>query len=62
MGRIRRWWRRGRLVWSEPARPPWLKVNPGARGTDGGLQPGETTMGMDAQEFLESGNDSPGAS
>jgi hypothetical protein len=50
------------VVWSEPARPPWLKVNPEGRGTDDSLQPGETTMGMDAQEFLESGNDSPGAS
>jgi hypothetical protein len=52
MTHVRRWWRRGRLVWSEPRRPPWLKVNPRATGIDDELQPGETTMGMEAREFL----------
>jgi hypothetical protein len=51
--RVRRWWRRGRLVWSEPARPRWLKINPRASGHTDGLQPGDTTLGMDAVKFLE---------
>jgi hypothetical protein len=51
--RVRRWWRRGRLVWSEPARPRWLKINPRASGHTDGLQPGDTTLAMDAPKFLE---------
>ena len=53
MRHVRRWWRGGRLVWSEPARPRWLKVNPRASGHTDEQQPGDLTMAMDALEFLE---------
>ena len=49
----RRWWRHGRVVWSEPRRPRWLKVNPKASGSDDELQPGDTTLALEAMEFLE---------
>jgi hypothetical protein len=50
------------VVWSEPARPRWLKVNPEAHAADDGLQPGETTLAVQAREFLgrpEPGDDDP---
>jgi hypothetical protein len=53
MRKVRRWWRGGRLVWSEPARPRWLKVNPRGSGHTDELQPGDLTMAMDALEFLK---------
>jgi len=55
MVRIRRWvvGRRKKVVWSEPQLPPYVKINPDSPpGHDGGLQPGDISMGAVAQEFL----------
>ena len=62
MVRIRRWvvGKRKKVVWSEPQLPPYVKINPDAPpGLDGGLQPGDLSMGAVAQEFLlaEEGED-----
>jgi hypothetical protein len=57
MVRIRRWvtGRRGKIVWSEPKLPPWIKINPNATppGPNEGLQPGDLSMAAAAVEFLE---------
>ncbi len=56
MRRIRRWRdSRRKLVWSEPKLPPYVKINPDAAEPDPsiGLEPGELSMGLLAQEFLE---------
>jgi hypothetical protein len=57
MVRIRRWvtGRRGKIVWSEPQLPPWIKINPNATppGPNEGLQPGDLSMAAAAVEFLE---------
>ena len=56
MVRIRRWvtGKRKKVVWSEPQLPPYVKINPDSPpGLDGGLQPGDLSMGAVAQEFLE---------
>ena len=56
MVRIRRWvaGRRKKVVWSEPQLPPYVKINPDSPpGFDGGLQPGDLSMGTAAQEFLK---------
>jgi hypothetical protein len=63
MVRIRRWTirRHGKrkVVWEEPALPEFVKINPlsppGA--ADGGLQPGDMTMAVNAQEFLAAEDD-----
>jgi len=55
MVRIRRWvGRRGRIVWSEPKLPPWIKINPNGTppGPHEGLQPGDISMAAAAVEFL----------
>ncbi len=55
MKRIRRWRdSRRKVVWSEPKLPPYVKINPDAAEPDpgGGLEPGELSMGLVAQEFL----------
>jgi hypothetical protein len=53
MLRIRRWFgKRRQVVWSEPKLPPFVKINPNAVREPTGLQPGDTTMGTMAQEFL----------
>jgi hypothetical protein len=59
MVKIRRWVnRRRKVVWSEPAVPKFVKINPmAAPGTGEGLQPGDITMAMAAQEFLEADED-----
>ena len=61
MVRIRRWVvrRRGKVVWSEPALPPYVKINPNGSnpGPDDGLQPGDLSMAMAAIEFLETDED-----
>jgi hypothetical protein len=57
MVRIRRWRvrKRGKVVWSEPTLPPWVKINPNgtAPGPYEGLQPGDLSMAAAAVEFLE---------
>ncbi len=57
MVRVRRWVlrKRGKVVWSEPALPPWVKINPNGTppGPDEGLQPGDLSMAAAAVEFLE---------
>ena len=45
--------KRKKVVWSEPQLPPYIKINPGSSpGPDGGLQPGDISMGAAAEEFL----------
>jgi hypothetical protein len=56
MVRIRRWiGKRGKVVWSEPQMPPWVKINPNGvnPGPYEGLQPGDISMAAAAMEFLE---------
>ncbi len=55
MVRIKRWvvGRRKKVVWSEPQLPPFVKINPDSPpGAAEGLQPGDMSMGVAAQEFL----------
>ena len=55
MVRIKRWvtGKRKKVVWSEPQLPPFVKINPESPpGLGEGLQPGDLSMGMAAQEFL----------
>jgi hypothetical protein len=59
MFRIRQWFGKGRrVIWEEPALPPFVKTNPMAAGvpTDT-LQPGDLTMAMMATEFLNAPDD-----
>lgn len=65
MVRIKRWvmGRRKKVVWSEPQLPPFVKINPDSPpGLAEGLQPGDMSMGMAAQEFLmtDEGEDEQG--
>src|SRR5215469_1285907 len=61
MSRVRRWIvrRRGKVVWSEPTLPPWIKINPNgtAPGPHEGLQPGDLSTAAAAVEFLEMDDD-----
>jgi hypothetical protein len=46
-------------VWSEPALPPYVKINPeGVNPEPGELQPGDISMAKAAEEFLA--EDEPG--
>lgn len=58
MTRIKRWLMGKRqVVWSEPALPKYVKINPlsppGAASADGSLQPGDMSMLGVAEEFLQ---------
>ena len=56
MVKIRRWviGSRKKVVWSEPQMPSFIKINPDSPpGLDGGLQPGDLSMGVAAEEFLK---------
>ena len=54
MSRIKRWMDRRRVVWSEPALPKYIKINPNSPpGAAEGLQPGDMSMLKVAEEFLE---------
>jgi hypothetical protein len=55
MIRIRRWVnRRRKVIWEEPAIPPFVKINPSSPpGAAQGLQPGDLSMARAAEEFLE---------
>jgi hypothetical protein len=59
MVKIRRWVnRRRKVVWSEPALPKFVKINPmSPPGAAEGLQPGDISMAMAAQEFLQTDDD-----
>jgi hypothetical protein len=59
MVKIRRWVnRRRKVVWSEPELPKFVKINPmSPPGAAEGLQPGDISMAMAAQEFLETDED-----
>ncbi len=53
--RIRRFWFRKREDWTEPALPPFVKINPESPpgSHSEGLEPGDITMAQLAAEFLE---------
>jgi hypothetical protein len=58
MTRIKRWLMGKRqVVWSEPALPKYVKINPlsppGAAASTDGLQPGDMSMLSVAEEFLQ---------
>ena len=54
MGKIKRWLDKQQLVWSEPALPKYIKINPNSPpGAAEGLQPGDMSMLKVAEEFLE---------
>jgi hypothetical protein len=54
MSRIKRWLDKRRVVWSEPALPKYIKINPNSPpGAAEGLQPGDMSMLKVAEEFLE---------
>jgi hypothetical protein len=58
MGKIKRWLDQRRVVWSEPALPKYIKINPlSPPGAAQGLQPGDMSMLQVAEEFLESDED-----
>jgi hypothetical protein len=59
MVRIRRWVlrKRGKVVWSEPQMPPFVKINPNGVNPEMGLQPGDISMAMAAMEFLDQEED-----
>lgn len=59
MVKIRRWVnRRRKVVWTEPELPKFVKINPmSPPGAAEGLQPGDISMGMAAQEFLQTEDD-----
>ncbi len=46
--------KRKKVVWSEPLLPPFIKINPDSPpGLVEGLQPGDLSMGVAAEEFLK---------
>lgn len=55
MAKITRWFnKRRKVVWAEPGRPRFVKINPNSPpGVASGLQPGDITMAVAAREFLE---------
>jgi hypothetical protein len=59
MVRIRRWVnRRRQVVWTEPEVPKFVKINPSSPpGQAEGLQPGDITMALAVEEFLEAEED-----
>jgi hypothetical protein len=54
--KVKRWvTNKRKVVWTEPALPKFVKINPGSPpGAAEGLQPGEITMARAVEEFLES--------
>jgi hypothetical protein len=63
MVKIRRWVnRRRKVVWTEPELPKFVKINPmSPPGAAQGLQPGDISMAMAAQEFLETDDETESA-
>jgi hypothetical protein len=58
MGKIKRWLDKQQLVWSEPALPKYVKINPlSPPGAAEGVQPGDFSMLQITEEFLESDED-----
>lgn len=62
MAIIRRWFNsRRRVVWSEPGLPKFVKINPASPpGAAEGLQPGDITMAVAAEAFLDGDEDEDG--
>ncbi|HLH85013.1 MAG TPA: hypothetical protein VKV38_17300 [Trebonia sp.] len=52
---IRRWvTRRRKVLWEEPALPKFVKINPASPpGSAEGLQPGDLSMALAIEEFLQ---------
>jgi len=62
MGKIKRWLDKQQLVWSEPALPKYVKINPlSPPGAAEGVQPGDFSMLKITEEFLEESEDFPEA-
>lgn len=63
MVNIKRWFTdRHRVVWSEPALPKYVKINPlSPPGAAEGIQPGDFSMAKIAEEFLEEAEEIPEA-
>jgi hypothetical protein len=62
MGKIKRWLDRRQVVWSEPALPAYVKINPlSPPGAADGIQPGDFSMLRVAEEFLEEVEEFPEA-
>jgi hypothetical protein len=63
MVKIKRWFMdKQRVVWSEPALPKYVKINPlSPPGAAQGLQPGDISMLRVAEEFLEEAEEFPEA-
>jgi hypothetical protein len=63
MLKIRRWFTdQQRVIWSEPALPKYVKINPlSPPGAAEGLQPGDISMLRVAEEFLENAEEFPEA-
>jgi hypothetical protein len=58
MGKIKRWLDKQQLVWSEPALPKYVKINPlSPPGAAEGVQPGDFSMLRITEEFLENDED-----
>jgi len=59
MVKIRRWIdRRRKVVWTEPEVPKFVKINPSSPpGQAEGLQPGDISMALAAEEFLAAEDD-----
>jgi hypothetical protein len=58
MGKIKRWLDKQQLVWSEPALPKYVKINPlSPPGAAEGVQPGDFSMLQITEEFLENDED-----
>ena len=62
MSKIKRWLDKRRVVWTEPALPKYVKINPlSPPGAAEGIQPGDFSMLQITEEFLDQAEDFPEA-
>ena len=62
MSKIKRWLDKRRVVWTEPALPKYVKINPlSPPGAAQGIQPGDFSMLQITEEFLDEAEDFPEA-
>lgn len=62
MSKIKRWLDKRRVVWTEPALPKYVKINPlSPPGAAEGIQPGDFSMLQITEEFLNQAEDFPDA-
>jgi hypothetical protein len=62
MSKIKRWLDKRRVVWTEPALPKYVKINPlSPPGAAEGIQPGDFSMLQITEEFLDEAEDFPDA-